>query len=270
MKGGVIMRSFKEIIFKYPVISSIIISSILISLTFIPLDSIMPSTMDSQLADYLGGITKQVLVSIILIIMLKKLSLFHKCRFSFSLKDTYLIWPIALYCILSFINIFTGEIIIDTSRPFVIVGFILVYLSTGLFEEILCRGLIFSLIDFKWGKRGYILPVILSSLLFGASHFIHYFLGDASAVASIAQVIYATFIGVFFAAIVIRRESIYPAIIWHGIFDIAFDLKEIAVGGGIFKGYMDMSIEQAIKCDIIMLPLFVYGLSIIRNELIKK
>ena len=71
-------------------------------------------------------------------------------------------------------------------------------------------------------------------------------------------------------AIVIRRESIYPAIIWHGIFDITLDLKEIAVGGGIFKGYMDMSIEQAIKCDIIMLPLFVYGLSIIRNELIKK
>lgn len=179
-----------------------------------------------------------------------------------------MVWPIFLFILLNASDMLTGEIKIDVTRPVVILAFVIVYLSTGLFEEILCRGLVFSLIISKWGRKrsGCYMAMILSSILFGMLHFIHYFLGNASLIATISQVIYATFIGVFFAASVIRNQSIYPAIILHGIVDIAGSLGEISVGGGINKRYITMSLEGAVICVIIALPLFLYGLFIVRKE----
>lgn len=172
-----------------------------------------------------------------------------------------------LFILLNASDMITGTIKIDITRPLVILAFVMVYLSTGLFEEVLFRGLVFPLMIKKWGRKrsGCYMAMILSSMLFGILHLVHYFLGDSSLIATIAQIIYATFIGVFFAACVIRNYSIYPAIMLHGIFDITGSLKEIAVGGGINR-YISMSLEEAIICVIITLPLFVYGIFIVRKE----
>lgn len=78
-------------------------------------------------------------------------------------------------------------------------------------------------------KKGIYLAVLVSSLLFGFAHIIHYFLHDESLLAAITQISYAVFIGVSFAAFVIRNKSIIPAIILHAIFDIAGSIKEISV-----------------------------------------
>lgn len=262
------MKKLKEIILKYPFVSSIFIAGVTIAITSIPLPSIISQNMESQLADYLLGIIEQIAVSIFLVIGLKKLGLYEKAGFSFKIKSMWLVWPIFLFILLNASDMLTGEIKIDTTRPLVILAYLMVYLSTGFFEEILCRGLIFSLLINKWGRKrsGCYLAMILSSILFGMAHFIHYFLGDASFIATIAQVIYATFIGVFFVACVVRNHSIYPAIILHGIVDIAGSLRDIAVGGGINKGYITMPLDAAAICVIIALPLFLYGLFIVRKE----
>lgn len=266
--GGVTMKRLKEIILKYPFVSSIIIVGVAIAITYIPLTSMLSQNMEIQLADYLSGIIEQIAVSIFLVIGLKKLGLYERAGFSLRIKSMWLVWPILLFILLNASDMLTGEIKIDTTRPLVILAYLMVYLSTGFFEEILCRGLVYSLLINKWGRKrsGCYLAMILSSVLFGMVHFIHYFLGNASLIATIAQAIYATFIGVFFVACVVRNHSIYPAIILHGIVDIAGRLREIAVGGGINKGYITMPLEGAVVCVIIALPLFLYGLFIVRKE----
>jgi membrane protease YdiL (CAAX protease family) len=266
--GGIIMKKLKEIILKYPFVSSIIIVGVAIALTSIPLPSAISHNMENQFADYLPGIIEQAAVSILLVIVLKKLGLYEKAGFSLKIKNMWLVWPILIFILLNASDMLTGEIKIDITRPLVILAYLLVYLSTGFFEEILCRGLVFSLLINKWGRkrRGCYMAMIISSIVFGMAHFIHYFLGDASLIATIAQTIYATFIGVFFVACVIRNHSIYPAIILHGILDIAGSLRDISVGGGINKGYITMPLEVAAIYVIITLPLFLYGFFIVRKE----
>jgi len=262
------MKNLKEIILRYPLISSILIVAVSISITSISLPVIIAQNFNQQMVDYLSGIIEQVTVTILLIILLKKLGLYEKAGFSFKIRKIWLAWPIILFVILNASDLLTGNIKIDIAKPWMILAFVIVYLSTGLFEEVLCRGLVFSVLINKWGKTrsGCYLAMILCSVLFGMLHFIHYFLGNASMLATITQVIYATFIGAFFSACVVRNHSIYPAIMLHGIVDIAGSLGEISVGGGINKGYMTMSFEGAVILIIIALPLFLYGLFLVRKE----
>lgn len=184
------------------------------------------------------------------------------------MEKVWLIWPGILFFLLNASDWLSGEIIIDQNYPTRIILYILLYLSTGLFEELLCRGFALTVMLEKWGmtKMGSYWAVILSSALFGCFHFIHFLLGHMSLVAAIAQATYGMFIGVFMCAIFIRNKSIYPAIILHGLIDIVGDLRTIAVGGGINKSYITMDFLSAVICVIIVLPLFIYGLWILRKE----
>ncbi len=260
------MNHTKKQILKRILIFSVCIISVIV--IFMPLPPIFNGVGGEQTAEYLSGIIEQVVVSVMLIFLLKKMDLLEKAGFKRKSKELWIIWPIILFMLLNASDFLTGGLVIDKSKPLLIILFVLLYLSTGLVEEALCRGVIFSVMLNKWGKtkNGFYLAIILSSVMFGLGHFIHYFLGNASLIATVAQVIYASFIGVFFCACVIKNQSIYPAIILHGILDMTGELKEIAVNGGINREFRTMSVEGAIICVIIALPLFLYGLFIVRKE----
>ena len=172
-----------------------------------------------------------------------------------------------LIAVLDALELFDGTVKIDTSSRSTIIMYILVYLSTGLFEETLCRGWVQTLFIQKWGntKKGIYGSVILASLLFGMLHLIHFFMGQMTLLASVTQVIYATFIGVFMGACVLRNESIIPTMILHGLVDIAGSLNEIAVNGGIHKELMTISVSNAVESVALMSPLLIYGLFILRK-----
>lgn len=262
------MNKAKNHILKQPLIFSLFILALSVAITFIPLSPLFCGIFEEQAAGYIAGIIEQTMVTFMLIHLLKKLGLIEKAGFKRKSKELWILWPIIPFVLLNASDFLTGSLAIDKSKPLLVILFVLVYLSTGLFEETLCRGVIFNLMLNKWekSKGGYYLAVMLSSVLFGLVHFIHYFLGDASLIATITQVIYASFIGVFFCACVVRNQSIYPAMILHGIVNIAGSLDEIAVNGGINKAFRTISVEGAIICVIIVLPLFVYGLFVVRKE----
>lgn len=258
-----------KVIQKNVVVFSILIMAVSLAITFIPLDSLFVTSLGQQSSEYLSGIIEQVLVSLVLIVILKKLDLLKDAGFTKpkEWKDLWIVWPMVLFAIFNGSNVFFGDMAIDYSNPLRIVLFILVYLSTGLLEETLCRGVILSVMIKKWGstKKGYYGALLLSSTLFGFSHIIHYFMHHTSFLATMTQVVYAIFIGVFFGACVLRNKSIYPAIILHGIVDITGGFKEIAVNGGIDKTYHTMSVSNAVALILITLPFLLYGLFIVRK-----
>lgn len=257
-----------KLILKRPLIFSLFIIILSVVITFIPMSPLFDGICGEQASEYIAGIIEQTIVSVMLILLLKKIDLLEKVGYKRKSKELWVLWPMLPFILLNASDFLTGGIIIDKSKPLLIMLFVLVYLSTGLFEETLCRGVIFGLMNNKWGrsKGGCYLAIILSSILFGLTHFIHLILGHASFIATVTQVIYASFIGVFFCACVIRNHSIYPAIILHGIVDMAGSLKEIAANGGINKEFRTMSVEEALVCVIIALPLFAYGLFMVRKE----
>lgn len=266
------MKQVKEFIFKYPFIFSVVIMITSVAVTFIPIAGLLMQYMEELSAEFLAGVIEQTLVSVLLIMLIARLKFLRAAGFKGNAEKIWLLWPGILFLLLMSTEWLCGEVVIDYNYPVRIVLYVLLYLSTGLFEETLCRGLIFPVMLRSWGKtkKGRYGAVLLSSLVFGSFHFIHFFLGHASLLATLAQVTYATFIGVFMCAIVIRNHSIYPAIILHGLIDIVGDMHAIEVGGGINKSYITMDITGAVSCVMIVLPLFIYGMCIVRKEFRKE
>ncbi|MBU3217280.1 CPBP family intramembrane metalloprotease [Clostridium estertheticum] len=263
------MNRLKSYAFNGPVIFSAILIIVTVAFTFIPLGPIFSPFLGFQAGEYITGILEQVIASLFLILILKQFDLFKIVGFTRfkECKSLWIVWPMIILSFLNGAGLIDGSIVIDKSKPFVIILFILTYLSTGLFEEVLCRGVVLGVILRKWGstKKGCYLSVILSSVLFGSTHIVHFLLHHFSLLASLTQITYGTFIGVFFAACVLRNKSIYPAIMLHAIFDILGSLREIAVGGGINTAYFTISIPNAIASIIVMLPILIYGLFILRK-----
>ncbi|MBU3200955.1 hypothetical protein KPL48_16900 [Clostridium estertheticum] len=56
---------------------------------------------------------------------------------------------------------------------------------------------------------------MLSSVLFGSTHIVHFMLRNSSLLASLSQITYGTFIGVFFAAFVLKSIGYFQNIFLH-------------------------------------------------------
>ena len=100
-------------------------------------------------------------------------------------------------------------------------GWIYSNLATSLFEEILLRGLCFFILFQAWKQHsnGLIKAALCQAAIFGGAHFVNIL--EMPTVAVIAQVIFATLIGIGFAGLVTFSRSIWPAIIIHFIINSA-------------------------------------------------
>ncbi|MCF6437219.1 CPBP family intramembrane glutamic endopeptidase [Pseudoalteromonas sp. MMG022] len=87
--------------------------------------------------------------------------------------------------------------------------------ATGFFEEVLMRGLCFYMLLRKWGstQKGVFLAVLFQAFIFGAAHLANLY--HMPMIDVIAQVIFATLIGIGFAGLVYLSKSLWPAIIVH-------------------------------------------------------
>lgn len=115
-------------------------------------------------------------------------------------------------------------------------------ISIALFEEAIMRGVVLNKMMNKWGhsKLGIYMVAIMSSLIFGLWHLINLVDAPWLLVTTGAQVIYAFFIGVFFAAIYLRTKNLWVTIILHAIVDFT----------GCYGELFDESIRQNLVEDM--------------------
>ncbi|WP_142397103.1 CPBP family intramembrane glutamic endopeptidase, partial [Staphylococcus succinus] len=86
----------------------------------------------------------------------------------------------------------------------------------------LCRGILFNkLLEFYTPFKA----AIISSVIFAFAHFINYF-DSTSNIEVTSQIIYAFFLGVFFAAIYYFTQNIWSVMLLHGLIDIVSGLTE--------------------------------------------
>lgn len=129
-------------------------------------------------------------------------------------------------------------------------------LLTGFWEEGLVRGfLLFVLLAAALRSgRGPIAAVLGSSVVFGLMHAINAIYGDPAQVAS--QVIYATLIGICFAALLLRTNALWMLVALHFLFDVDSALVPDGGGGGGF----------GVVGVLLTLPLALYGLWLLRKR----
>ncbi len=165
-------------------------------------------------------------------------------------------------------GIVEGSLVIDTSRPGLILLYTGLVLSIGFFEEILGRGVVLTVMLRKWGstRRGIYQAVLVSSALFGAAHIVNMIAGRLPLLSTLTQIVYGFFFAVIFAACVLRNNSIWPMVIMHAAFDFGGrGLQEIAVGGASQMPAANSTPEGAITTFMLTLPLFLYGIFILRK-----
>ncbi len=111
---------------------------------------------------------------------------------------------------------------------------LLMGITPGITEEILCRLIPISLVMRSRDREKLMLPaVVFTSVIFGFCHFINIFSG-ADPVTTLFQVLYATGTGFLFGAVYIRTGNPWITVILHSLTDIIFFLHaELQVSGGV-------------------------------------
>lgn len=96
--------------------------------------------------------------------------------------------------------------------------FLLSCLFVAIFEELLFRVWLFESIYEAYKEKYSLFKIILlSSLLFGISHFVNFFNADYDRLSVINQMIFAFGVGLLLQSIYIRLRSVIPSILIHTI-----------------------------------------------------
>ena len=182
----------------------------------------------------------------------------HKYKFIIKNEVTFfemikITLPVWLFFLISFtvqigMNIYTHQL---QSSAYIIILF-LTYLLVGLFEEFLLRGIVLNILLDKYNnsKKNIWFAVVFSSLLFGVAHFMNLSTG-ASFFGVLMQVISATAMGIYLAAIYVRTGNIWYNALIHGLWDICASLSFIFIGnemdyGEIISGYNIITLIPAV------------------------
>lgn len=109
----------------------------------------------------------------------------------------------------------------------------------------------------------------MSGIIFGVAHFLNYFEKSFADVTS--QIVYATFIGIFFAAIYYVSKSIWPAVFWHAMIDIAHGFGQYqepgaapATGAGVPTHILNVVVNSMVPV-VITLPMLFIALYFFKN-----
>jgi membrane protease YdiL (CAAX protease family) len=156
-------------------------------------------------------------ISVLLITILVKLNWHHRAGISNGLGTWHKRWglastPMMLIGLLNLVGIdwSTLHFSFGNTSMWVIQNF-----STGLFEEVLLRGIAFYILARAWADEpgGLMKAAITQGLIFGVLHFVN--IPDAGFVMTSIQVTYATLLGFGFAGLVVFTRSIWPGVFIH-------------------------------------------------------
>lgn len=143
-------------------------------------------------------------------------------------------------------------------------------LMVGFAEEYLFRGMLLGAFLKKFGaqKHGVFLSIALSALLFGLFHLTNLLKND-NVGQVLVQVGFASFIGFFFAALLLKTNKLVPIAVTHGLINFFFSLAMLP---GIKVPEEDTGASLAPL--ILFLPLLIIGIFIYqkidKDELLEK
>lgn len=142
-------------------------------------------------------------------------------------KSLLVAWPIIIYSIIAFIKSIL-QIDISNINGYEVIALLLLTLTIGLFEEIMCRGWIQNEFMERFGKdrKGVIFSIIISGIIFGIMHIPNLSFGQ-DLFETLTQMLFAIVMGVSFGAIYYKTKNIWSVVILHGLWDFAVIFADI-------------------------------------------
>ncbi|GAX03909.1 membrane protein [Secundilactobacillus pentosiphilus] len=165
-----------------------------------------------------------------------------------------------LFFFISLLLVKLGVIFSMGFQPAQLFNIALIALSAGIFEETLCRGLLFSFFlgIFQSKNQSLLWTAVSSSLVFGLLHLSHLFNGQ-SVQTTMQQVFYAFVIGMAFSAIRISTNGIWVGLVIHSLIDFDPTITAQMQGNGnwaaaviIFTPLLLISLVYLVKANTLI------------------
>ena len=218
----------------------------------------------------------QLALSGIAVWLMRKLEVFDIDDFRFKGigKGILLAWFGIVYVIISFLiglSQIPENSFITPNAFYLLIVVLHPFVGTGLFEEVLFRGLVLKTLLKKIGysKRGILNACIISSVLFGLVHTGNIVAG-AAFLPTVSQIVHATATGLFFAAVFLRTGKLLIAILFHGLLNLSVQIFDAIVSPDVLL----QNTESQAGTDItgliintlfITLPILIAGLVLLRK-----
>jgi len=209
---------------------------------------------------YIGSTIGRLVSIFILLIVLSRLNWLRLAGFtSLGERRTWLISLLPLaYAIAASLYAFTGNFDLDFSHP-VLIGFASLFIMIHAFlEEVTFRGLILHGCIRAWDSknRGVLKSILVSSLFFGGMHIV-YLAGEPFPVV-LFRIVVATLLGILLGALVLHGRSIYPAVFFHGLLNLAGYLN-------LSSNATEATLSSWLLLSALMLPIAMFGFYLFRN-----
>lgn len=259
----------RRLAFGRPVAFSLLVILIAGLLTEMPLHTILEPLIGSPDAELWEATVMHTVTGLLLVGLLVTLGLLKQAGFTppGQWRALWLVWPLVILALLNFEPLLSGSLVIDISRPGLIVLYIIRNLAIGFCEEVMGRGVVLTVMLQKWGQnqRGIYRAVLIANALFGVSHIFNLLAGRLPPLASLAQIVYSFVFGVAFAACFSRNNAIWPVMAMHAMINMGGGLHHIAVGGAEQIAIVNTTWAQVAATLVVSLPLLLYSLFILRR-----
>ena len=137
-----------------------------------------------------------------------------------------------------FLSVAMGEASLQGAKPLHVLGYALLCLSVGLFEEMAFRGCAFVIVLERTEKITsapfrVLAASVISSAVFGLVHLTNLFAG-ASVGATLLQVSYSFLIGGMCAIMLVKTQNIWYCVLCHAIYNFAGGVVPTLGGGTLW------------------------------------
>jgi uncharacterized protein len=152
-----------------------------------------------------------------------------------------------------------------------IIYFTAIMLFIGIFEEILCRGVILNSMLNQWGhtKAGIIKSVALSSLIFGVAHLINLAVYPNLIIRTASQIVFTSLHGFLFASVYLRCKNIWSVVLLHAVYDWLVKFSGLYRQIPISAAPADISVLLGVVNVLFAVPFALVGLFLLRKVLVE-
>ena len=166
---------------------------------------------------------------LVVLLLFKNKYVFTQERTTFAKGFKYILPEVILSGIF-FLLLGVRVLISGSVSIFVIANLLIWCIFIGIVEEFLCRGWLLNEFLERYGdsKKGIILSIILSALIFGGVHFINVS-ETQGLIDTVFQVINATTAGVFLALVYYKTKNIWLVVFSHALWDFSVMIAQTTV-----------------------------------------
>ena len=205
------------------------------------------------------------------VIIINRFRIPHSYFHAIELKK-YLYYLPVILCIYLYTGGFGDINTVDSSTIYSWKGILLGMstLSSGMFEEVLFRGLILGVLLNRYhnSKHGIVKSVIISCLIFGLIHIVNIWTKDQSLRGTFNQVYAAFSLGILYSAVYLKTKSLIILGGLHTVHNFLGSLPELTNSAIIINSTGNKTVFEILLSSILVL--LIFGIPLVMGFLILK